>query len=209
MGCCRSFRSWRCAVQECISRNLRHILSLYFSSVYSSCVCGQSGDKHDSSALPPSCPAVIVAGEGISGFSGRALALVRQGFAVKCWSRRPRSAKSARASNWDRTRSPPFTRCGHRRGARGRGGLHRRNGDARCARRDDRCRISVGEAFRERFSNPYAVIHRADVHGALLEGARALTASNSSHRPRSRTSSRTRRASRCSMRMAMRTEVSR
>ena len=32
-------------------------------------------------------------------------------------------------------------------------------------------RISVGEAFRERFGNPYAVIHRADVHGALLEGA--------------------------------------
>ena len=33
-------------------------------------------------------------------------------------------------------------------------------------------RIPTGQAFRERFGNPYAVIHRADVHGALLEGAR-------------------------------------
>ena len=32
-------------------------------------------------------------------------------------------------------------------------------------------RIPTGEAFRERFGNPYAVIHRADVHRSLLEGA--------------------------------------
>ena len=30
--------------------------------------------------------------------------------------------------------------------------------------------VPVGEAFRERFGNPYAVIHRADVHQSLLEG---------------------------------------
>jgi salicylate hydroxylase len=34
-------------------------------------------------------------------------------------------------------------------------------------------RIETGEAFRRRFGNPYAVIHRADVHTALLEGAQA------------------------------------
>jgi 2-polyprenyl-6-methoxyphenol hydroxylase-like FAD-dependent oxidoreductase len=34
-------------------------------------------------------------------------------------------------------------------------------------------RIPVGEAFRARFKNPYAVIHRADMHGALLQGAMA------------------------------------
>ncbi len=34
-------------------------------------------------------------------------------------------------------------------------------------------RIPVGTAFRERFGNPYAVIHRADVHRTLLEGAQA------------------------------------
>lgn len=34
-------------------------------------------------------------------------------------------------------------------------------------------RIPTGEAFRARFGNPYAVIHRADVHRSLLEGAEA------------------------------------
>ena len=33
--------------------------------------------------------------------------------------------------------------------------------------------IPTGEAFRQRFGNPYAVIHRADVHLSLLEGAQA------------------------------------
>ena len=31
--------------------------------------------------------------------------------------------------------------------------------------------IPTGEAFRQRFGNPYAVIHRVDVHQSLLEGA--------------------------------------
>jgi len=34
-------------------------------------------------------------------------------------------------------------------------------------------RIPTGAAFRQRFGNPYAVIHRADVHKSLLEGAQA------------------------------------
>ena len=34
-------------------------------------------------------------------------------------------------------------------------------------------RLAVGEAFRKRFGNPYAVIHRVDIHRALLEGANA------------------------------------
>lgn len=33
--------------------------------------------------------------------------------------------------------------------------------------------IPCGEDFRRRFGNPYAVAHRADIHGALLEGCRA------------------------------------
>jgi 3-hydroxybenzoate 6-monooxygenase len=40
---------------------------------------------------------------------------------------------------------------------------------------DEYCvgRIPTGDAFRARFGNPYAVIHRADVHQSLLEGALA------------------------------------
>jgi 3-hydroxybenzoate 6-monooxygenase len=34
-------------------------------------------------------------------------------------------------------------------------------------------RIPTREAFRQRFGNPYAVIHRADVHGLLLQAAQA------------------------------------
>src|SRR5256885_8532853 len=33
--------------------------------------------------------------------------------------------------------------------------------------------IPLGAAFARRFGNPYAVTHRADIHGALLEGCRA------------------------------------
>ena len=32
--------------------------------------------------------------------------------------------------------------------------------------------LPVGDAFRRRFGNPYAVVHRADVHGALLDAVR-------------------------------------
>jgi salicylate hydroxylase len=32
-------------------------------------------------------------------------------------------------------------------------------------------KIPTGEAFRQRFGNPYAVIHRVDVHTSLYEGA--------------------------------------
>lgn len=34
-------------------------------------------------------------------------------------------------------------------------------------------RVPTGEAFRQRFGNPYAVIHRVDVHTSLLEGVQA------------------------------------
>ncbi len=36
--------------------------------------------------------------------------------------------------------------------------------------------VPLDERFRERFGNPYAVAHRADIHGALLEGCRAHAA---------------------------------
>jgi salicylate hydroxylase len=38
---------------------------------------------------------------------------------------------------------------------------------------DEVVNIECGARFRERFGNPYAVAHRADVHGALLEACRA------------------------------------
>jgi salicylate hydroxylase len=35
------------------------------------------------------------------------------------------------------------------------------------------CHIDLGDAFRTRFSNPYAVVHRGDLHGVLLKACRA------------------------------------
>jgi salicylate hydroxylase len=34
------------------------------------------------------------------------------------------------------------------------------------------CHIDLGESFRARFGNPYAVVHRRDLHGVLLEACR-------------------------------------
>lgn len=34
------------------------------------------------------------------------------------------------------------------------------------------CHIDLGERFRSRFGNPYAVVHRGDLHGVLLQGCR-------------------------------------
>jgi salicylate hydroxylase len=34
------------------------------------------------------------------------------------------------------------------------------------------CHIDLGETFRARFGNPYAVVHRRDLHGVLLEACR-------------------------------------
>jgi len=35
------------------------------------------------------------------------------------------------------------------------------------------CHIDLGEAFRARYGNPYAVVHRGDLHGVLLAACRA------------------------------------
>ncbi len=53
-------------------------------------------------------------------------------------------------------------------------------------------RISLGDAFRKKFHHPYALIHRADLHRALLEACRNPISSGST--PRRRSSKSTRRA---------------
>jgi salicylate hydroxylase len=46
-------------------------------------------------------------------------------------------------------------------------------------------KIPTGEAFRQRFGNPYAVIHRVDIHLSLLEGAQETGRWSSSPAPAS------------------------
>ena len=85
-----------------------------------------------------------------------------------CWSRRRHRRDRRRpAARPQRLRRPRRARR-RRAGARPRR-LHRPPGDDGRGRRSEVASVPVGEAFRQRFGNPYAVIHRADVHGALLE----------------------------------------
>jgi 2-polyprenyl-6-methoxyphenol hydroxylase-like FAD-dependent oxidoreductase len=113
---------------------------------------------------------VLVAGGGIGGLAA-ALALVRRGLAVKVLEQSPRLGEIGAGMQLGPNAFSAFDALGVGPRARARAvytdemGMH----DALDATLV--ARVPVGTAFRERFGNPYAVIHRADVHTSLLEGA--------------------------------------
>jgi len=120
-----------------------------------------------SMALP-----VLVAGGGIGGVA-TALALVRRGFAVKVLEQAGQLGEIGAGIQLGPNAFSAFDALGIGEIAR-----------ARAVYTDEMVmhdaldetlvgRIATGEAFRRRFGNPYAVIHRADVHASLLDGARA------------------------------------
>ena len=123
--------------------------------------------SHASDQLP-----VLVAGGGIGGIAA-ALALVRQGFAVKILEQAPQLGEIGAGIQLGPNAFAAFDALGIGEIARGRAVytdelvMHDALDEALVGR------IPTGEAFRQRFGNPYAVIHRADVHGSLLEGAQA------------------------------------
>ena len=115
---------------------------------------------------------VVVAGGGIGGLAA-ALALTRQGFAVKVLEQSPKLGEIGAGIQLGPNAFAAFDALGVGPNAR-----------ARAVYTDDMvmhdaldeslvARVPVGEPFRRRFGNPYAVIHRADVHTSLLEGAQA------------------------------------
>jgi 3-hydroxybenzoate 6-monooxygenase len=119
------------------------------------------------SAIP-----VLVAGGGIGGLAA-ALALARRGFAVKVLEQANELGEIGAGIQLGPNAFAAFDALGVGASARA------------CAVYADELvmhdaiderivgRLAVGEAFRKRFGNPYAVIHRVDIHRALLEGARA------------------------------------
>jgi 3-hydroxybenzoate 6-monooxygenase len=115
---------------------------------------------------------VLVAGGGIGGIAA-ALALVRQGFSVKVLEQAAQLGEIGAGIQLGPNGFAAFDALGVGPIARSRAVyteqmvMH----DAL----DETCvgRIPTGEAFRARFGNPYAVIHRADVHKSLQEGAQA------------------------------------
>ncbi|HET9645211.1 MAG TPA: 3-hydroxybenzoate 6-monooxygenase, partial [Burkholderiaceae bacterium] len=121
-------------------------------------------------ANPQGLP-VLVAGGGIGGLAA-ALALTRQGFKVKVLEQAAALGEIGAGIQLGPNAFAAFDALGVGPRARARAVytdellMH----DAI----DEHCvaRVPTGDAFRRRFGNPYAVIHRADVHTSLLEGAR-------------------------------------
>ncbi|HEX5388481.1 MAG TPA: 3-hydroxybenzoate 6-monooxygenase [Burkholderiaceae bacterium] len=113
---------------------------------------------------------VIVAGGGIGGLA-TALALVRQGFQVQVLEQAAHIGEIGAGIQLGPNAFHAFDALGVGEKARGRAVYtdHMVMHDAL----DESLvgRIETGAGFRERFGNPYAVIHRQDVHNSLLEGA--------------------------------------
>ncbi len=126
----------------------------------------------DNAPMNASSLPVLVAGGGIGGIAA-ALALVRRGFEVKVLEQAAQLGEIGAGIQLGPNGFAAFDALGVGEIAR-----------ARAVYTDemvmhdalDETRVGIiptGEAFRQRFGNPYAVIHRADVHGSLLEGAMA------------------------------------
>ena len=113
---------------------------------------------------------VIVAGGGIGGLAA-ALALVRQGYQVTVLEQAPEIGEIGAGIQLGPNAFHAFDALGVGDKARGRAVytdsmvMHDAVDETLVGR------IETGEAFRRRFGNPYAVIHRADIHKSLLEGA--------------------------------------
>jgi salicylate hydroxylase len=117
---------------------------------------------------------VLVAGGGIGGLAA-ALALVREGYGVKVIEQ---AAHIGEIGAGIQLSPNAFAACdalgvGERLRAKAVYTEEMVMFDALDAQRV--ASISLGREFRERFGNPYAVIHRADIHAALLEAANATT----------------------------------
>jgi 3-hydroxybenzoate 6-monooxygenase len=115
---------------------------------------------------------VLVAGGGIGGLAA-ALALARRGFSVKVLEQAQELGEIGAGVQLGPNAFAAFDALGIGPSARA------------CAVYADELvmhdavdesvvgRLAVGDSFRRRFGNPYAVIHRVDIHRALLEAALA------------------------------------
>ena len=118
----------------------------------------------------PAALPVLVSGGGIGGLAA-ALALVRQGFEVTVFEQAPEIGEIGAGIQLGPNAFHAFDALGVGDKARGRAVytdymvMHDALDEYQVGK------IPTGEAFIQRFGNPYAVIHRVDVHLSLLEGA--------------------------------------
>ena len=114
---------------------------------------------------------VLVAGGGIGGLAA-ALALARRGCSVKVLEQSAEIGEIGAGIQLGPNAFAAFDALGVGERARGRAVYTERMVMMDAIDETEVASVPVGEAFRKRFGNPYAVIHRADVHTSLLEGAR-------------------------------------
>ena len=113
---------------------------------------------------------ILIAGGGIGGFAA-ALALAKRGFKVQVLEQAPEIGEIGAGIQLGPNAFNAFDALGIGDRARARAVytdymvMHDALDEYRVGR------IETGDGFRKRFGNPYAVIHRADIHSSLVEGA--------------------------------------
>jgi len=115
---------------------------------------------------------ILIAGGGIGGLAA-ALALARQGFAVRVLEQASEIGEIGAGIQLGPNAFSAFDALGIGERARSRAVYTDRLLMMDAVDESEIAVMPVGEAFRARFGNPYAVSHRADVHLSLLEGVQA------------------------------------
>lgn len=116
---------------------------------------------------------ILVAGGGIGGFAA-ALALAKRGFKIQIFEQAPEIGEIGAGIQLGPNAFNAFDALGIGDRARARAVytdymvMHDAIDEYRVGR------IETDEKFIQRFGNPYAVIHRADIHGSLVEGAQEV-----------------------------------
>src|SRR5215813_9086931 len=115
---------------------------------------------------------VLVAGGGIGGLAA-ALALARRGLPVKVLEQASQIGEIGAGIQLGPNAFSAFDALGVGPRARKSAVYTERLLMMDAVDESEVANMPVGEAFRARFGNPYAVAHRADVHLALYEGVQA------------------------------------
>ena len=123
-------------------------------------------------SVPSSQLPVLVAGGGIGGLAA-ALAIARQGCHVKVLEQAGAIGEIGAGIQLGPNAFSAFDALGIGERARARAVYTERLVMMDAVDDSEVASVPVGDAFRERFGNPYAVSHRADVHLSLYEGVQA------------------------------------
>jgi salicylate hydroxylase len=123
-------------------------------------------------AIPSTTRPILVAGGGIGGLAA-ALALARLGHGVKVLEQASTIGEIGAGIQLGPNAFSAFDALGVGERARSRAVYTDRLVMMDAVDESEVASVPVGESFRRRFGNPYAVSHRADVHQSLLEGVEA------------------------------------